>query len=61
MSKIRFTPKKPTDVNTQVWKKKGKLFVRLPITGEDDYPLQIEIDIQNKTYDIYAFDIYRTN
>ena len=49
-----FTPEREYTGGVEVWNDRGKLFVRIPIEG--DHPEQVEIDIINKTYDVYGHD-----
>lgn len=49
-----FIPERKHAEEVKVWKDRGKLFVRVPVEG--DHPQQVEIDIINKTYDVYGHD-----
>lgn len=49
-----FMPEREYATEVKVWEDRGKLFIRTPIEG--DHPQQIEIDMLNKTYDVYGHD-----
>ena len=49
-----FTPERKLAEEVKVWSDRGKLFVRIPTEG--DHPQQVEINMVNKTYDVYGHD-----
>ena len=49
-----FTPEREFAAEVKVWNDRGKLFIRIPMEG--DHPKQIEIDLVDKTYDVYGHD-----
>ena len=49
-----YTAERKFTGGVNVWNDEGKLYVRIPVDG--DHPMQIEIDILNKTYDVYGYD-----
>lgn len=49
-----YTAERNYTAGVEVWNDRGKLFVRIPVEG--DHPLQVEIDILDKTYDVYGYD-----
>jgi len=49
-----FTPGREFTADVNVWEDGGKLFMRIPIDG--GHPLQVEVDISDKTFDVYGYD-----
>jgi hypothetical protein len=49
-----YTAERQFTGGVKVWNDRGKLFVRVPIEG--DHPLQVEINILDKTYDVCLHD-----
>ncbi len=50
----QYTAERHFTGGVEVWSSNGKLFIRVPV--ENDHPTQIEIDILEKTYDVYGYD-----